>query len=149
MTQIELDKTYHFTMENYTFGELPIETLTEIFRDGRPGSYFLEAYLPIWFPELTHVKGCKDHDHHDASGQLYDAKNFTKNGLNFKPSKMLGTGRVFNYQGMVEKASKLVYIACDIVEFPKIRVIFKDGRALVREFPNGKVPKSQREVLFS
>lgn len=149
MTQIKLNKTYNFRIKNYSFGDLSIAELNETYTDGRVTSHLLERQLTKWFPTLTHVVGCADHDHHDASGQLYDAKNFTKGGMNFKPSKMLGVGRVFNYKAMVEKASKLIYIACDIVDFPRVRVVFKKGDDLVREFPNGKVSYSNREVLFS
>ena len=73
----------------------------------------------------------------------------TKGGLKFKPSNMIGTGRTFNYQGMVDKAQDMIYIACDIIDFPQIKVIFKEGMDLVREYPDGEIKKSQREVLFS
>ena len=149
MTKIELNKTYFRKIKNYSFGDLPIETLNEIFRDGRPSSFFLEPQLALWFPELTHIKGCLDHDHIDQRGQKYDDKNFTKRGMQFKPSNQIGTGRVFNFSAMCKKAGALIYIACDIVEFPKIRIIFKSGNDLVREYPTGKVSKTKREVLFS
>jgi hypothetical protein len=148
MTQIELNKTYHFTIKNYSFGDLSTEAMNEICQDGRVASHLLEPQLVHWFPELIHIKGCKDHDHTDHSGQKYDAKNFTKGGLRFKPSNMIGTGRTFNYQGMVDKAQDMIYIACDIIDFPQIKVIFKEGMDLVREYPNGEIKKSQREVLF-
>jgi hypothetical protein len=149
MTQIELNKTYFREIENYSFGDLSIEALNEIFRDGRVASHLLEPQLVHWFPQLTHIKGCRDHDHTDGTGQKYDAKNFTKGGLKFKPSNMIGTGRTFNYQGMVDKAQHMIYIACDIIDFPQVRVIFKEGMDLVREYPDGEIKKSQREVLFS
>lgn len=149
MTEIKLNKTYSFEIKNLAFGDLTKEDLIEIYKDGRVASHLLERHLTKWFPQLTHVPGCADHDHLDATGQQYDAKNFTKSGLNFKPSKMLGVGRTFDYDVMVEKASKLIYIACDIVDFPKVRVVFKSGSELARDYPNGKISKSKREVLFS
>jgi hypothetical protein len=149
MTQIELNKTYHFTIKNYSFGDLSTEAMNEICQDGRVASHLLEPQLVHWFPELIHIKGCKDHDHIGASGQKYDAKNFTKNGMQFKPSNQIGTGRQFNYTAMAEKAEDMIYIACDIVDFPEVRVIFKKGRDLVEQYPKGEVPKSKRGVLFS
>ena len=149
MTEIELNKTYSFEIKNLAFGDLTKEDLIEIYKDGRVASHLLERHLTKWFPQLTHVPGCADHDHLDNTGQQYDAKNFTKSGLNFKPSKMLGVGRTFDYDVMVEKASKLIYIACDIVDFPKVRVVFKSGSELARDYPNGKISKTKREVLFS
>tara|TARA_R100000008_G_scaffold53577_2_gene32545 strand:+ start:42 stop:491 length:450 start_codon:yes stop_codon:yes gene_type:complete len=148
MTQIELDKTYIREIKNFSFGDLSRETLIEIFKDGRVASHVLERQLVHWFPDLTHVGGCEGHDHVDSTGQLYDAKNFTKRGLNFKPSKMLGVGRTFDYKAMVKKASEMIYIACDIVDFPKVRIIFKNGTELARDYPNGKISKTKREVLF-
>tara|TARA_A100001515_G_scaffold117646_1_gene99690 strand:- start:1385 stop:1834 length:450 start_codon:yes stop_codon:yes gene_type:complete len=149
MTEIELNKTYSFEIKNLAFGDLTKEDLIEIYKDGRVASHLLERHLTKWFPQLTHVPGCADHDHLDSTGQQYDAKNFTKSGLNFKPSKMLGVGRTFDYDVMVEKASKLIYIACDIVDFPKVRVVFKSGSELARDYPNGNISKTKREVLFS
>ena len=148
MSKIELNKTYNFEIKNYSFGDLSTTAMNQIYQDGRVASHLLEPQLVHWFPELTHIKGCKDHDHTDHSGQKYDAKNFTKGGLRFKPSNMIGTGRTFNYQGMVDKAQDMIYIACDIIDFPQIKVIFKEGMDLVREYPNGEIKKSQREVLF-
>ena len=66
---------------NLQFGVLSIETLIEIFKDGRWASTFLERYIPILYPELTWVSGNKDHDHIDSQGNLYDLKCFTKRGL--------------------------------------------------------------------
>ena len=62
---------------------------------------------------------------------------------------MLGVGRTFDHDVMVEKASKLIYIACDIIDFPKVRVVFKNGSELARDYPKGNISKSKREVLFS
>ena len=108
----------------------------------------LEEQLIHWFPELTRVEGNKDHDHIGENGVKYDAKNFTKGGLNFMPSNQIGAGRKFDSVIAYEKANKLVYICCDIVDFPKVRVIFKSGKDLVKDFPKCRVTKTNREVLF-
>ena len=145
---IELNRVYEFEIKNYSFGDLSTAAMNEIYQDGRVASHLLEPQLVHWFPELTHIKGCKDHDHIDQSGQKYDAKNFTKRGMQFKPSNQIGTGRKFNYEAMVEKADGMIYIACDIVDFPQIRVVFKEGLDLVDEYPTGKVSENKRGVLF-
>ena len=44
------------------FGTLPVEELTEHFKDGRWASTLLEMHIPVWYPELTWVPGNKDHD---------------------------------------------------------------------------------------
>lgn len=150
---IEYEKTYNFHIDDIKFGELDKEALVEVFKDGRVASHFLERHLPIWFPSLVHVAGCKDHDHIDADGKKYDAKNFTRaGGLKFMPSNMLGTGRKYNYRECREKIMKLDlrYIACDIVDFPQVRVKFFKGEDLLKRYPKGSVSKSNRnrKVLF-
>ena len=147
--KVELNKTYDFDLtDTMSFGDIKQERLYEFFKDGRNASFMLEEQLIHWFPELTRVEGNKDHDHISEDGVKYDAKNFTKGGLNFMPSNQIGAGRKFDSVIAYEKANKLVYICCDIVDFPKVWVIFKSGKDLVKDFPNCKVSKTNREVLF-
>lgn len=146
--KIELNKTYNFTIDNFAFGDLTASEMVDVLLDGRFSSPFLERQLTKWFPELIHVTGNKDHDHYDQRGNLYDAKNFTKNGLKFKPSNQLGQGRTFNREVAHKKANKLIYICCDVVDFPEIRVKFVNGSQLVKKYPLCEVPKKDREVLF-
>ena len=146
--KIELNKTYNFNIDSVSFGSIPKVRIHEFFKDGRVASFFLEEQLPHWFPELTRIEGNKDHDHVDTLGRKYDAKNFTKGGLRFMPSNQMGAGRKFNETIAHEKADKLVYICCDIVDFPKVRVVFKSGKELVKSYPKCSVPTKDREVLF-
>ena len=147
--KLELNKTYEFDLTNtMSFGDISTERLYEFFKDGRNASFMLEEQLVHWFPELIRVEGNKDHDHIDDNGVKYDAKNFTNYGLNFMPSNQIGAGRKFNSIIAYEKANKLIYICCDIVDFPKVRVIFKEGKDLVRDFPSCSVSKKNREILF-
>ena len=147
--KLELNKTYEYDLTNtMSFGDIKQERLYEFFKDGRNASFMLEEQLTHWFPELTRVEGNKDHDHISENGVKYDAKNFTKHGLNFMPSNQIGAGRKFDSVVAYQKANKLVYICCDIVDFPKVKVIFKDGKDLVKSYPNCKVSKNKRELLF-
>ena len=146
---IELNKTYDFEIKNYSFGNLSIDELNKLFQDGRFAAPFLEIQLTKWFSELTHVPGNKGHDHVGKNGELYDAKNFTKNGLKFKPSNQLGQGRTFIAEIAHEKANKLIYICCDIVEFPKLRVKFVQGSELVKEYPKCEISKTNREIFYA
>ena len=63
--KIEHSKTYSFEIKNLSFGDLSMEELIENFKDGRCCSWFMEPQLVKWFPQLTRVKGNKDHDHID------------------------------------------------------------------------------------
>ena len=147
--KLKLNKTYEYDLTNtMSFGDIKQERLYEFFKDGRNASFMLEEQLTHWFPELTRVEGNKDHDHISENGVKYDAKNFTKHGLNFMPSNQIGAGRKFDSVVAYQKANKLVYICCDIVDFPKVKVVFKDGKDLVKSYPNCKVSKNKRELLF-
>jgi hypothetical protein len=147
--EIILDKTYSFEIENFSFGDIPREELISNFKDGRCCSWFMEPQITKWFPELKRVHGNRDHDHIDSSGVKYDAKNFTKNGLAFMPSNQLGAGRKFNESIAHQKASGLIYICCDIVDFPSIRVKFARGSDLVQKYPSCKIKKGERGEFFN
>ena len=146
---IKKDETYTFEIPNVSFGDLSREETHEVLRDGRFAAPFLERQLTKCFPELTHVKGNKDHDHINDRAEKFDAKNFTHNGLKFMPSKMIGVGRKVDIQEVKKKASKLTYICCDIIDFPRVRVRFVEGSKLIEQFPSAVIPRKDREVFFS
>jgi len=152
MHNIESDRVYNFDLSGtFSFGNLSTTMLIEIYKDGRVASHLLERQLVSWFPELKHIKGCKDHDHVNRNDEdiLYDAKNFTmSSGCKFLPSSMIGTGRKFNEERFLFKTEKMNYIICDIVDFPKVSVIFKKGSELASQYPKGTIMKSERGELF-
>jgi len=148
MQKIQLDKTYNFDVPNVSFGDLSQDEVYDILQDGRHASPFMEKQLTKWFPELKHITGNKNHDHLWGDQKL-DAKNFTKGGLKFMPSKMLGTGRTVDLSEVKKKASELIYICCDIVEFPKVRIRFIDGLKLLSQYPTATVPVRDREMFFA
>jgi len=131
----------------YKFGDIPQETLDNMFRDGRIASFFFEYQLVKWFPELTRVDA-KGYDHVDSDGNKYDAKGFTKGGLNYAPSIMVGGGRKIDEAELHSHASNISYICVDIVKFPQIQVKFKKGNDMVSEYPKGHVPSNHRDALF-
>ena len=148
--EIQMYKTYSYNFTNEVkFGSLPVEILYKLFQDGRNASFMLEEWLAIYFPSLTRVEGNKDHDHIDTNGVKYDAKNFTKKGLKFMPSNQIGKGRTFDKTQAHEKAGKLVYICCDIVDFPQIHIRFIPGKDLMKKYPKCSVLFSKRSELFN
>jgi len=142
---IEFDRTYEFNCPA-SFGTLSQEKVNKLLTDGRRASGFLEIQLEEWFPELTFEDG-KGYDHVDKVGLRYDAKCFTKGGAKFCPSGMLGMGRKVNEEELWEHASDMLYIFCDIVSFPEVRVIFKRGSDLTH-YIKGAIPFGDRNVLF-
>tara|TARA_Y100001938_G_C8085596_1_gene431772 strand:+ start:1468 stop:1905 length:438 start_codon:yes stop_codon:yes gene_type:complete len=142
---LELNKTYTYECQA-TFGTLSQEKVNKLFTDGRRASGFLEIQLEEWFPDLTFEDG-KGYDHVDKNGIKYDAKCFTPRGANFSPSVMLGAGRKVDKDKLWEHANDMIYIFCDIVSFPKVRVIFKKGSDLT-QYNRGSIPFGDRDVLF-
>jgi hypothetical protein len=143
---VKLDKVYEFECPA-SFGTLSQEIVNKLFTDGRRASGFLELQLEEWFPDLTFEDG-KGYDHVDTQGTRYDAKCFTKGGSKFCPSVMLGAGRSVDEEKLWEHANDMIYIFCDVVEFPKVRVIFKRGSDLT-QYPKGSIPFGDRDALFA
>jgi hypothetical protein len=145
---IKYNKNYDFTLQA-KFGNLTKETVQEVLKDGRLASHFLERQLEVDFPELIFVNA-KGYDHiRKNSDILYDQKCFTKGGLRFAPSSMIGAGRKIDFNEAHAHAKTIDYIACDIVDFPKVRVRFVKGTDLVEKYPSCQVKFNQREELFA
>lgn len=140
-------KTYIYEVENISFGTLTQEELSEMFTDGRLVSHFLERQLTKWFPKLTFVDA-RGYDHVDTEGNKYDQKCFTKGGLTFAPSNMLGKGRKIIEEEAHEHAKDITYICCDVVDFPIVKVKFAKGSDLIVDYPKCKIPFSKRKEFF-
>lgn len=137
-----------FTIDNISFGDLSQDELAVMFTDGRLASHFLERQLTKWYPFLEFVDK-RGYDHIDNEEQKYDQKCFTKGGLGFAPSHMGGKGRVFNKEEAHAHAKDIIYICCDVVDFPTVRVKFAKGEELIQEFPKCKIAYSKREEFFN
>ena len=144
--KIQIDQVYSFNCPA-SFGTLPQSLINKLFTDGRRASGFLERQLELWFPELTFVDR-KGYDHLDLVFQKYDAKCFTKRGAKFCPSNMQGVGRCVDQEKLWEHAPQIVYIFCDIVDFPEVRIVYKRGTDLLK-YPKGSIPFGDRNVLFA
>ena len=147
--KVELNKTYSFDLTGKVqFGDMPVEQLHKLFRDGRVASKFLEHSIPTWFPDLEFVDE-QGFDHVcQETGRRYDLKGFTKGGACYAPSNMLGAGRKINKAEVHAHANEIDYIFSDITEFPKVRIIFKIGADMVEQWPSTKIPKKDKEKLF-
>ena len=146
--EIEYNKNYEFNMP-VSFGDLSQKIVDDLLKDGRLASHFLERQLEIWYPDLTFVNG-KGYDHvRKNSDILYDQKCFTKGGLGFAPSNMVGAKRKINFTEAHAHANSIDYIACDITQFPKVCVRFVSGKDLVEKYPSCKVKYNQKEEFFA
>jgi hypothetical protein len=149
-TSIELNKTFTHIITNFTFSDIPENTMIEIFKDGRAFSHFIEPWLSINYP-LKHIKGCKKHDFEDLNFPeiLYDEKTFTNGGCKFYPSNMIGEGRKFDKNIFEEKAKKLIYIIVCNVNFPEIKVKFVRGIDLIISYPKGEIKLKELDKFFN
>lgn len=144
---IKTNSPYVFTISNFAFGDLDRETLISLFTDGRVASKFLERHIPLWFSELKFVDET-GYDFVHQDGSKYEAKCFTKQGLNYTASKYLGVGRKLNMTEHREHAKNTKYILCDIVSFPQVRIVFHDGNYMVARYPSGAIRYAERNELF-
>jgi len=154
-----------FCIDNLSFGNLPKETLVEIFKDGRASSKLMEYYFANKF-DMTTVAGDKDHDLVSKKGIKYEVKAFTKYGCNFRPSMHSGdkglSKRIKEEEGkealqkhkdklnkeFISRVSDLVYIIYDLTEFPNIRYQIIQGKKLIKKYPSGKIPFKNKEKFF-
>ena len=146
----EYNKTYTFEV-TATFQDLPQELVNTMFQDGRVASKFLENQLPFWFSSLDFVDA-KGYDHVDMeTNRKLDAKCFTKGGMGFAPSSMYGAGRKVVKEEAHAHADTIDYIACDVVEFPTVRVRFVKGSDLIKQYTNTgcRVPFKDRDHFFA
>ena len=146
---IGFNKTITKTIQNVSFGNLPLETLTELFKDGRLFSHFMERVLALDY-NLTHVPGCKGHDLVDPKDQdiKYEQKTFTRRGCKFMPSNMIGQGRKFDQAVFDEKSKTLNYIIVSNINFPEIKIRFVKGTDLVALYPKGEIPLKDHAKFF-
>jgi hypothetical protein len=149
--KINYDTIYCFDFTGKVqFGDLPKETVYELFRDGRVASKFLENHIPVWFPELKFVDAT-GYDHVDVATETkkWDLKGFTKGGASYVPSNMIGAGRRVDLQEAHDHANTIDYIFSDVVDFPLVRIQFKSGKELVEQYPKGKIDFKYRNELFN
>jgi hypothetical protein len=153
---IELNRVYSFDLPPPTWPGLSTDEAITVFKNGSACAKPLERMLcsDSFFPNLIYedktgydytTQGVLDSG---VKGKL-DLKNFTNFGSKFMPSVMIGKGRKLDPEKFHEHAKDLTYIFCDITDFPRINVVFKDGGELISKYPKGHIIFSHRSDLFS
>ena len=149
MTSITLNKVNKHTLGDVSFDILPKNVLSEIYKDGRVFSHFIERWTPLNYP-LDWIAGCKKYDFKDRNNNdiIYDEKTFTKGGCRFMPSNMIGQGRKFDSEVFMEKAKTMIYMIVDNINFPIIYIKFVNGSELSSKYPKGYIPFKDRNDFF-
>lgn len=146
MIEIDYDTVYEFDLTGkVTFWDLPLEEVHELFRDGRTASRFLERKVPHLFAKFNYV----DQKGYDWLRELInkvEGKCVTKNGCNFAPSAMVGSGRKVKPDKVKQhiEDSNLDYILMDVVEFPKVYMRFVKGSNLITTHPKCTISKAKK-----
>jgi len=146
---VMLNTTFTHKIDNIAFDNLPKDICIDIFKDGRPFSHFIEHWISNNYP-IKHVSGCGPYDFIDENDPtiLYDEKTFTKKGLKFCPSNMIGTGRKFNEELFKKKCESLIFCVVSNIKFPEIKIIFLEGKELALKYPRGRVPIKDYDNIF-
>ena len=143
------NNTYEFKINNINISNLKKKNINYMFKDGRFFSHFIENWLDKNCKRLQRVDGCKDHDFIDKQNKdiKYEQKTWTKNGLVFLPSNMVGTKRKINYTKFKNKNNQLKYIIVSNIHFPNIKIKFIDGKCLLEKYPSG-ITRSKYTFFF-
>ena len=143
----ELNKTYSFMLDNISFDNVPNNLLIELFKVGRHASHILELWIVNNFDNISKYN-TKDHDFIDDENNFMEAKNFTKNGAKFMPSRMLGVGRKYIEEEAHKVINSNIYVITDINDMPDIHIKFIKGSELLKKYPKAIIPFKKREEFF-
>jgi len=98
---------------------------------------------------LTYISKNKSYDFIDEKHCSYQLKTFTENGLNFRPSNQVGSGRKFNRKEFEDYCNTQTFIIASIVKFPTVQFKLFSGAYLLEKFSSGKVGFTKHDDLFS
>ena len=146
----EVDVPYPMLIMNYSFGNVPMSTLDELFKDGRVISRFIEAEVAERFEglRLAESTNANGYDIVGRGGKKLEVKTFTKGGCKFVPSYMVGSGRKIDAEkARKETVAKYLCLA-DVTEFPYVSVVFKRFDDVWEQYPKGSISPNKREELF-
>ena len=146
--EYKLNKTFEFNLTNISFDNIPSDKLIKLFTDGRHASHILELWIETNFVGVK-KHNVKDHDFIDDSNNFMEAKNFTKNGAKFMPSRMLGVGRKYIEEEAHKVIKSNIYVITDINDMPKIKMKFIKGIDLLKKYPNAIIPFKLRDEFFN
>jgi len=102
--------------------KINIEEVQNYFTDGRKISFLLERRLAreIFKGKVSNSEN-ESFDIFDSSGNKWEVRCISKNGVYFCPSYMVGSGRRFDEQGFLNKLNEIKgYVLADIQCFPNI-----------------------------
>jgi len=98
---------------------------------------------------LIYIPGNNKYDFIDDNNNRYQLKTFTKNGMSFRPSSQIGSGRKKNQKEFEDYCNTQTFIIASVIKFPIVKFKIVSGKHLITSFPNGKVKFEEHNVIFS
>lgn len=130
--------TFEFKLDKIIIDNLEKDKTNLLFQDGRVFSHFIEYWLDNNCERLQKVNGCKNHDFIDIKKNIkYEQKTWTKNGLTFLPSHMIGSQRKIDTSKFKYITNTKKFIIVNNIYFPQIKIKFLDGYSLLKRYPSG------------
>jgi|ETNvirnome_2_300_1030623.scaffolds.fasta_scaffold66528_2 hypothetical protein len=163
MKKLELNKTYEFDLGDMSHCGKSHEDMIKYYNgNSSPLSFFVEQMkLPEWFDNIVYdtsaaviwENGHKitikpDLRDKETRTILMDQKAYNLKGGDFTRSSMKGAGRKVHKEKWVAWVKAQTFIWTDFTELPKVRVIALLGEECLTRFPNGKIGKKAKELLF-
>jgi hypothetical protein len=128
----QLDKRYEIDLTGHLrFGLIPCKELVNIFSDGRLMGLLSENLIVSIFNTIEHAdtKICPYDLLDVVSGQTFEVKSFTKDGVKTSPSGMQGSGRTYDKGEHRRRMQGVDYfIFVDIRNFPIVTLIPIDAK---------------------
>lgn len=126
--------------------ELSESDTIKLFQDGRRISFIIERKVArdVLSGTLANSEGAS-YDVIDPEGGKWEVRCITKYGINFCPSKMIGSGRHFEEKGFLEKLHEIKgYFVADIILFPNVPYWKILSETVLEWWKNKKIGKNAK-----
>lgn len=131
----QLGRSYDINLrEKLRYGDITEQRLARRFTDGRLSGLLNEELIVAHFSGL-HINedAGASYDLTGETGERYEVKTVTPNGLKFRPSNQYGVGRTRDDAAAQERILSIdYYILVDVRDMPDVTVHFVSSAALVR-----------------
>jgi len=148
MKKLKFNVIYELDFSNFTIPYCTKEQTQEICKNGSFMSHINERIGANIYNIIHQQATGFDYPLQEGIEKQLDQKTFTKKGLKFMPSYMIGKGRKFNKEQFDQHVLVTDYMITDITSFPMIRFVIRNGIELAKDFPRGSVGKSKIKKVF-
>jgi len=160
--KLELNKTYEFDLGDMSHCGMSHQEMIDHYNsNSSPLSFLVEKLLPKWFDDIVYdqtphkivengnvINIKPDLRDKETRTTLMDQKAFNLKGGDFKRSSMKGVGREVNTELWLAWVKAQTFVWTDFTELPKVRVTALTGDECLERFPNGRISKNDKELLF-